>query len=111
MLSDRLCRHSPERKVALAIAYCLGSCLLLSAAISMPRQISISCAGPAGKQVFLHGDIDLIALEPGYRHRDLIAVIGKLHGVEGRPVVRRLCLSRFEQTENPLKTNAGTMKR
>ena len=30
ILSDRLCRQRPDRKISLAIAYCLGSCLLLS---------------------------------------------------------------------------------
>lgn len=48
MLSDRLCRHSPERKVALAIAYCLGSCLLLSAAFALPAgpvQLALICLG------------------------------------------------------------------
>jgi MFS family permease len=52
MISDRLCRHAPERKVALAIAYCLGSCLLLSAAFALP-------AGPA--QLLLIGLGMLIA--------------------------------------------------
>ncbi|MGE8096643.1 MFS transporter [Pseudomonas fluorescens] len=63
MLSDRLCRHSPERKVALAIAYCLGSCLLLSAAFALPAgpaQLMLIClgmliaagtTGPAGAMV------------------------------------------------------------
>jgi len=48
MLSDRLCRHSPERKVSLAIAFCLGSCLLLSAAFSLqagPVQLLLICLG------------------------------------------------------------------
>jgi MFS family permease len=48
MLSDRLSRHSPERKVALAIAYCLGSCLLLSAAFALPAgpvQLALICLG------------------------------------------------------------------
>ena len=35
MLSDRLCRAAPERKIALAIAYSLGSCLLLSMAFAL----------------------------------------------------------------------------
>ncbi|MGA8134063.1 MAG: MFS transporter [Pseudomonas gingeri] len=63
MLSDRLCRHCPERKVALAIAYCLGSCLLLSAAFALsagPAQLLLIClgmlmaagtTGPAGAMV------------------------------------------------------------
>jgi len=63
MLSDRLCRQSPERKVALAIAYCLGSCLLLSAAFALPAgpaQLALIClgmliaagtTGPAGAMV------------------------------------------------------------
>jgi MFS family permease len=48
MLSDRLCRHSPERKVSLAIAFCLGSCLLLSAAFALPAgpaQLGLICLG------------------------------------------------------------------
>lgn len=48
MLSDRLCRPSPERKVALAIAYCLGSCLLLSTAFALPPgpvQLVLICLG------------------------------------------------------------------
>ena len=63
MLSDRLCRHSPERKVALAIGFCLGSCLLLSAAFALqagPVQLLLIClgmliatgtTGPAGAMV------------------------------------------------------------
>ncbi|MHC8354098.1 MFS transporter [Pseudomonas sp. LB3P81] len=63
MLSDRLCRHSPQRKVALAIAFCLGSCLLLSAAFALqagPLQLALIClgmliaagtTGPAGAMV------------------------------------------------------------
>ncbi|WP_160105823.1 MFS transporter [Pseudomonas izuensis] len=63
MLSDRLCRHSPERKVALAIAYCLGSCMLLSLAFALPAgpaQLAMIClgmlivagtTGPAGAMV------------------------------------------------------------
>ncbi|NBA96932.1 MFS transporter [Pseudomonas sp. R5(2019)] len=63
MLSDRLCRQSPERKVALAIAYCLGSCLLLSLAFALsagPAQLALIClgmliaagiTGPAGAMV------------------------------------------------------------
>jgi MFS family permease len=63
MLSDRLCRQSPERKIALAIAYCLGSCLLLSLAFALPvgpAQLALIClgmliaagtTGPAGAMV------------------------------------------------------------
>ena len=36
MLSDRLCRQSPLRKIEISIAYCLGSCLLLSLALILP---------------------------------------------------------------------------
>ncbi|MES2259429.1 MAG: MFS transporter [Pseudomonadota bacterium] len=36
MLSDRLCRAAPPRKIALAIGYCLGSCSLLSLAFALP---------------------------------------------------------------------------
>jgi MFS family permease len=48
MLSDRLCRQSPERKVSLAIGFCLGSCLLLSAAFALqagPLQLALICLG------------------------------------------------------------------
>jgi len=48
ILSDRLCRHSPERKVSLAIGFCLGSCLLLSAAFALqagPVQLLLICLG------------------------------------------------------------------
>ena len=48
MLSDRLCRPSPERKVSLAIGFCLGSCLLLSAAFALqagPLQLALICLG------------------------------------------------------------------
>ena len=63
MLSDRLCRNSPERKVSLAIGFCLGSCLLLSAAFALsagPLQLGLIClgmliatgtTGPAGAMV------------------------------------------------------------
>lgn len=63
MLSDRLCRQSPERKVSLAIAYCLGSCMLLSLAFALPAgpaQLALIClgmliaagtTGPAGAMV------------------------------------------------------------
>jgi MFS family permease len=36
MLSDRLCRQSPLRKIEISIVYCLGSCLLLSLALLLP---------------------------------------------------------------------------
>ena len=48
MLSDRLCRHSPPRKITLAIAYCLGSCALLSLAFAMAPgalQLAVIAAG------------------------------------------------------------------
>ena len=48
VLSDRLCRHSPERKVSLAIGFCLGSCLLLSSAFALqagPVQLALICLG------------------------------------------------------------------
>jgi MFS family permease len=63
MLSDRLCRHCPERKVSLAIAFCLGSCVLLSLAFALPAgpaQLGVIClgmliaagtTGPAGAMV------------------------------------------------------------
>ena len=37
MLCDRLCRHAPERKMALAIAFCLSCCVLLSIAFNLPN--------------------------------------------------------------------------
>lgn len=36
MLSDRLCRQSPLRKIEISIVYCLSSCLLLSVALLLP---------------------------------------------------------------------------
>ncbi|NRH26589.1 MFS transporter [Pseudomonas sp. MS19] len=48
MLSDRLCRHSQIRKVDLSIAYCLGSCLLLSLAFALtagPLQVILIALG------------------------------------------------------------------
>ncbi|AYF86508.1 MULTISPECIES: MFS transporter [unclassified Pseudomonas] len=63
ILSDRLCRNAPDRKIALAIAYCLISCVLLSVAFQMapgvPQLVTIALAmlvatgtsGPAGAMV------------------------------------------------------------
>lgn len=63
ILSDRLCRNAPDRKIALAIAYCLISCVLLSLAFQMapgvPQLVVIALAmlvatgtsGPAGAMV------------------------------------------------------------
>ncbi len=48
MLSDRLCHARPARKFALAIGYCLGSCMLLSAAFSLApgtAQLALIVAG------------------------------------------------------------------
>lgn len=48
MLSDRLCRNRPDRKISLAISYCLGSCLLLSMAFALPfgmPQLVLICLG------------------------------------------------------------------
>ena len=48
MLSDRLCRNAPERKISLAIAYCLGSSLLLSMGFALAPgvpQLVLICAG------------------------------------------------------------------
>lgn len=63
MLSDRLCRNRPDRKILLCIGYCLGSCLLLSLAFALPfgmPQLVVIClgmliaagtSGPAGAMV------------------------------------------------------------
>jgi MFS family permease len=63
ILSDRLCRDAPARKIALAIGYCLGSCVLLSLAFALPPgplQLLLIClgmliaagtTGPAGAMV------------------------------------------------------------
>lgn len=63
MLSDRMCRSRPDRKIALAIAYCLGSCALLSLAFALPfgvpqlvliclgMLIAVGTSGPAGAMV------------------------------------------------------------
>ncbi|MBO3275533.1 MFS transporter [Pseudomonas schmalbachii] len=48
MLCDRLGRSRPDRKISLAIGYCLGSCLLLSLAFSLPpgtAQLVLICLG------------------------------------------------------------------
>ncbi|RJG27179.1 MFS transporter [Massilia cavernae] len=46
MLSDRLCLHAPARKISLAIAYCLGSCLLLSFAFTLaPGALQLALIG------------------------------------------------------------------
>ncbi|MNJ36531.1 Major Facilitator Superfamily protein [compost metagenome] len=48
MLCDRLGRQRPDRKISLAIAYCLGSCLLLSVAFALPSgtgQLVLICLG------------------------------------------------------------------
>ncbi|MBV7436898.1 major facilitator transporter [Aeromonas encheleia] len=63
MLSDKLCRDRPDRKISLAIGYCLGSCALLSLAFALPfglPQLALIClgmfiatgtSGPAGAMV------------------------------------------------------------
>ena len=63
MLSDRLCRKAPDRKITLAIAYCLISGLLLAVAfhlppgalqltlISMGMLVASGTCGPAGAMV------------------------------------------------------------
>ncbi|MGL5812089.1 MAG: MFS transporter [Aeromonas sp.] len=63
MLSDRLCKARPDRKISLAIAYCIGSCALLSLAFALPfglPQLVLIClgmfiatgtSGPAGAMV------------------------------------------------------------
>ncbi|MEB6589285.1 MFS transporter [Pseudomonas asiatica] len=48
MLCDRLGRQRPDRKISLAIAYCLGSCVLLSIAFALPAgsaQLVLICLG------------------------------------------------------------------
>jgi MFS family permease len=48
MLCDRLGRSRPDRKISLAIAYCLGSCVLLSIAFALPPglpQLVLICLG------------------------------------------------------------------
>ncbi|MNS38390.1 Hexuronate transporter [compost metagenome] len=48
MLCDRLGRQRPDRKISLAIAYCLGSCALLSLAFALPAgtaQLVLICLG------------------------------------------------------------------
>ncbi|MBH3428850.1 MFS transporter [Pseudomonas alkylphenolica] len=48
MLCDRLGRQRPDRKISLAIGYCLGSCLLLSLAFALPTgtaQLVLICLG------------------------------------------------------------------
>ena len=48
MLCDRLGRERADRKTSLAISFCLGSCLLLSAAFALPAgtvQLVLLCLG------------------------------------------------------------------
>ncbi|MDD2135011.1 MFS transporter [Pseudomonas kurunegalensis] len=48
MLCDRLGRQRPDRKISLAIGYCLGSCVLLSMAFALPAgtaQLVLICLG------------------------------------------------------------------
>ena len=63
ILSDRMGKDRPDRKISLAIVYCLSSCLLLSAAFALPfgpAQLVMIClgmliaggtSGPAGAMV------------------------------------------------------------
>ncbi|MET1080521.1 MAG: MFS transporter [Pseudomonas sp.] len=63
MLCDRLGRNRPDRKISLAIGYCLGSCALLSLAFALPSGmpqlvliglgmlIAAGTTGPAGAMV------------------------------------------------------------
>ncbi|GAB3369498.1 MFS transporter [Lysobacter rhizosphaerae] len=63
MLSDRLCRNAPTRKFSLAIAYAVGSCVLLSLAFALPHGtpqllviglgmfLAAGTSGPAGAMV------------------------------------------------------------
>lgn len=63
VLSDRLCRDRPDRKISLAIFYSLSSCALLSLAFALPTgmlQLILIClgmfiatgtSGPAGAMV------------------------------------------------------------
>lgn len=46
MLSDRLCRAAPRRKIALAIVYCLSSCALLSLGFALaPGALQLGLIG------------------------------------------------------------------
>lgn len=48
MLCDRMGRKRPDYKISLAIAYCLGSCVLLSVAFALPPgmpQLVLICLG------------------------------------------------------------------
>ncbi|BAU74108.1 MFS transporter [Metapseudomonas furukawaii] len=63
ILSDRLCRNAPDRKIALAIGYCLLSCVLLFLAfqlqpglvqlviIALGMLVATGTSGPAGAMV------------------------------------------------------------
>ncbi|MGH8486861.1 MAG: MFS transporter, partial [Pseudomonas sp.] len=63
MLSDRLCRNTPDRKIALAIAFCAISCVLLLTAFRLPvgplqltlialgMLMATGTCGPAGAMV------------------------------------------------------------
>ncbi|MDG1580409.1 MFS transporter [Pseudomonas sp. GOM6] len=48
MLCDRISRNKAERKIGLCMAYCLGSCLMLSLAFALPfgmLQLALICLG------------------------------------------------------------------
>jgi MFS family permease len=109
-LSDRIGSGSPRTKLALAIAYCLGCCVLLSAAFALPAGLpqlvlialgmflGAGTVGPAGAMVAnltppqLHGSAfgtlslanNLLGLAPGP------IVTGMLADAFGLPVALRL---------------------
>jgi len=63
-----------------------------------------------GEVIVLDFDLEVVAGEPGESHRDAVLVLADLDGVKRRPVVLlRSACGRFEQVENVIETDAGSM--
>lgn len=116
-LSDRFCRHSPERKMTLAISYCLLSFTLLSVGFQLPPGpaqliviglgmfVAAGTAGPAGAMVAnlthvaIHGTAfatltlanNLLGLAPG---PFLTGVLGDAFGLlHAFQIIPLICLA------------------
>lgn len=102
MLSDRLCRNGPERKFALAIAYSLGSCLLLSLAFALPHGtpqllmialgmfLAAGTSGPAGAMV-----ANLTPLPIHGTAFAMLTLVNNLLGLAAGPLVTGLLADAF----------------
>jgi MFS family permease len=102
MLSDRMCRNAPARKFSLAIAYCLGSCALLSLAFALPHGtpqlvmiglgmfLAAGTSGPAGAMV--------ANLTPQPIHGTAFATLtlaNNLFGLAAGPLITRVLADAF----------------